>query len=231
MPREPRGEPTPAQVSLSPRGWAALAIAFVVIAVLLVLTVATLISQRQRTVLLNKQIASLLDETTLVLRRAGPALDALPRNSSTVASRARSAAELVAETRPLVAGLRASGLPQTLRTAGQVLQSIDGPGSLAQTLASLDLLASQTIDLENSAERAGFIPRTLSGLEDLATLVRLQRHTLAVQTATLENSRSTRELTAQALATSRRIMALAITLLDVARQTLAHTANLDHKVP
>jgi hypothetical protein len=254
---ETRKAPSSPQVSLSPRGWTALAVAFVVITALLGLTAITLISQRQRTVLLNKQISTLLDETTLLLKRAGPALDALPQSSSTVASRARLAADLVAKARPLVAGLRASNLPQTLGTAGQLLQSIAQPGALAHTLANLDVLASaanqaglvprfvpllnevpalsrlisQTTSLESSAERADLVSRAVGASNDVATMVRLQSRTLAIQKATLRNGRSTRALTSQMLATANRIMALTVELLDVARQTLAHTANLDRKVP
>jgi hypothetical protein len=253
-PGETRVAPSPAQVSLSYRGWTALVVAFVVITALLVLTTVTLISQRQRTVLLNKQISSLLAETTLVLKRAGPALDALPRRSSTVASRARSAADLVAQARPLVVSLRDSQLPQTLRAAGQILQSMGPPDTLGHTLASVDTLAtdadrtglvsqlapilntvpnliSQTTALENSAQRANLVSRAVGGLNDLATLVRLQRHTLAVQKATLLNGRRTRALTSRTLARANRLVTLATALLTVATETLAHTESLDHKVP
>jgi hypothetical protein len=228
-----------------------------VITALLALTTITLISQRQRTVLLNKQIAALLGETTRVLRRAGPALDALPRQSSTVASRARAAADLIAETRPLVAGLRKSDLPQTLSTAGQLLQSIGPPSTLAHTLANLDAvstdanqtrliprfvpllnevpaashLISQTRSLETSLEGADLISRAVAAFHDLETMVRLQQRTLAIQEATLQTGRQTQALTSQMLARADRLIALATALLDVARQTLGHTTSLDNKVP
>jgi hypothetical protein len=85
--------------------------------------------------------------------------------------------------------------------------------------------------LESSAERADLVSRAVGASNDVATMVRLQSRTLAIQKATLRNGRSTRALTSQMLATANRIMALTVELLDVARQTLAHTANLDRKVP
>jgi hypothetical protein len=228
-----------------------------VITLLLGVTTITLVSQRQRTVLLNKQIASLLSETRLALSRAAPALDALPRQSSTVAARARSAADLVAQARPLITALRASDLPGTVGTAGQLLRSIDQPEALANTLTNLDTLVteadraqlvqglvpllrevpaasqliSETTSLAASALRTNLISRGLGGIDDLATLVRLQTHTLRVQEATLQNGRSTRELTAQGLSTARRTMEAALQILSIAKQTLAHTANIDRKTP
>lgn len=189
------------------------------ITILLALTAVTLISQRQRTVLLNRQIASLLSQTTLVLKHVGPVLDALPARSSTVTARARSAADLVAQARPLVAGLRAADLPQTLSATGQLLQSIDQPGVLANTVANLDRLASD-------ANQARFVP---GALQDLARLVQLQSRTLDVQVASLRTNRGTRSLTAQSLQTSRHTLAVELEILAIAKRTLAHVANIDRK--
>lgn len=65
-----------------------LILAFTILVALLGLTAVTLISQRDRTVL-NKQIATVLSETMLVLKRAAPLLDALPAQSSTITCGAR----------------------------------------------------------------------------------------------------------------------------------------------
>jgi hypothetical protein len=207
----------------------ALTLAFIILVSLLGLTAVTLISQRDRTVLLNKQIATLLGETTLVLKRATPLLDALPAQSSTLTSGARSAADLVSQTRPLVSALNAAGLPDTVGAAGQLLQSIDQPGAVAHTLANVDEVAT-------AANQIGIVPRLRGGLDDLATLVSLQRtllqvqrRTLAVQEATLETGNRTNHLTAQVLTTARRSLSVVETILSIARQTLAHAANIDRK--
>jgi hypothetical protein len=207
----------------------ALSLAFIILVALLGLTAVTLISQRDRTVLLNKQIATLLGETTLVLKQAAPLLDALPAQSSTITSGARSAADLVSQARPLVGALSAAGLPDTVGAAGQLLQSIDQPGAVAHTLANLDELAT-------TANQIGVVPRLRGGLDDLATLVSLQRallsvqrRTLAVQVATLQTGDRTNHLTAEVLTTARRALNVVGTILSVARQTLTHAANIDRK--
>jgi hypothetical protein len=243
------------QISLSRRTWTALIIGFAVITLLLTLTAVTLISQRQRTVLLNRQLGSLLGEATLVLKRAGPALDAVPAHSATIASRARSAANLVTEARPLVSALSSSGLPGTVSAAGQLLQSIDQPGALEHTLSNLDMLATDAnqaglvsrlvplveevpaasrlittlLSLIGSIQSSRFVDRALGGLENLATLVRLQTRTLSTEKATLQNGRATRGITAAALTTTQQTLAIAQRILTVAEQTLSHVASLDRK--
>jgi hypothetical protein len=232
-----------------------LAIAFAVLTLLLALTAVTLISQRQRTVLLNKQLGALVGEATLVVNRVRPALDALPTTGSTIATRARSAADLVTETRPLVRALSASGLPDTVSAAGQLLQTIDQPGALAHTLANLDELTtaanqagivprlvpllsevpagsrliSELSSLVAGVRSSGLLPRTLGGLRNLAELVALQTRALAVQEATLKTGQRTSQVTVEALRTARSTLAVAQRILTIAEQTLAHAANIDRK--
>jgi hypothetical protein len=246
---------TTSQVSFSARAWAGLIVGFALLLLLLAVTAITLISQRQRTVLLNKQIGVLLGQTSLVLKRAAPILDAVPAQSSTISSRARSAADLVAEARPLVSALSAKRLPDTVGVAGDVLRSIDRPGMLQSTVANVDALAgaanrtnlvsrllplldevpagsqliSQLGSLATEAQRGNLISRALGGLDDLKTLVRLQTRTLAIQVATLQNGRRTRELTADTLATAQSTLAVAKQILAVAEQTLTHAANIEDR--
>jgi hypothetical protein len=243
------------QVSLSRRAWTALSLAFAVLTLLLGLTAVTLISQRQRTVLLNKQLGALVGEATVVIKRVQPALDALPANGSTISSRARSASDLVSEARPLIQSLNASGLPDTVSAAGQLLRTIDQPGAVAHTLANLDQLStaanqagivprlvpllaevpagshliSELTSLVAEVKSTSLVPRALGGLNDLAELVRLQVRSVAVQQATLVTAQRTGELTGQALKTARTTLATAERILAVAEQTLLHAANIDRK--
>jgi hypothetical protein len=242
-------------VSLSARTWTAVIIGFAVVVILLAVVAVTLISQRQRTVELNKQIGALLNQTTQVLQRVGPALDAVPAQSSTIASRARDAADLVSQARPLVSALNASGLPRTVSAAGDLLQSIDQPGALSHTLANVDELTTSAnqvglvprlapllsdipaaSNLISQAQGAQLVTRLVAGLDNIGRLVSLQRavldvqtRTLAVQEATLQTSRQTRGLTAQAAATARRTLGIIQEILAVAKATLTHTANIDRK--
>jgi hypothetical protein len=202
------------QVSLSRRATAALLAGFLVITLLLALTTVTLISQRQRTVLLNRQLGSLLAEATLVVKRAGPTLAALPSRSATVTSGAHSAAELIRGSRSLIADLRARGLPDAVSAAGQLLETIDQPGAVQRVVAGA---ARGLRDLD-----------ALVALQ--ATLIDLQRRSVAVQSATLDSARRTRALTARSTAAARRTLAEAVQILAVARQTLGHVASIDRKV-
>jgi hypothetical protein len=251
----PRTEAGTSQVSLSARTWTALIIGFSILVILLAVTAVTLISQRQRTVELNKQLGALLNQTTQVLGRVGPVLDAVPAQSSTIASRARDAADLVSQARPLVSALNASGFPGTVSAAGQLLQSIDQPGALSHTLANVDELTTSAnqvglvprlalllsdipaaSSLISEAQDTQLISRLVGGLDNIGRLVSLQRavlnvqsRTLAVQEATLRTARQTRKLTTEAAATARRTLAVVETILAVAKETLAHTANIDRK--
>ena len=92
----------PARISLSRGTWLALTGAFVVLTVLLTLTVVILTSQRQKTVLLNQQIATLITEATVVLHGVAPALNAVPARSSTIKARANSLAHLVSQAGPFL---------------------------------------------------------------------------------------------------------------------------------
>jgi hypothetical protein len=218
------------QVSLTRRAWAALGAAFLVITALLVITTATLISQREHTDLLNRQIGSLLRQTGFVTARAAPTLDALPTQSSTVASRADAAAALVARSRPLIDALNASNLPAAVRAGSRLLQSIDQPGMLAGTLTDVDALVVGALRAGSAVGRSGLLGRTLRGLRDLDELVALQRRSLAVQAATHLTAHRTGVLTAHTLATAQRTLAIATRILSVAEQTLVHVASLDRKV-
>lgn len=207
--------PHPGQMQLSPATRAALLGGFVVIVALLVLMTVTLVSQRQRTVLLNRQLGALVGETTLVLRHAAPLLDALPAHSSTIATRARSAAALVAEARPVVQALSDSQLISQVR-------------SLAATTGQSDLIP-QLSSLATTARQSALIPRTLGGLRNLGALVNLEAQALEVRQATLQNARRSTHLTAGSLSTARDALSVAEHILSVAEQTLSHAADIDRK--
>lgn len=213
-----------AAVSLSRRTWAALIAGFALVILLLTLTAVTLISQRQRTVLLNQQLGTLVHEATLALHGAAPLLGAVPARSSTVKSRASSLAQLVSDTGPLVRQLRATGFPATISAVGQSAASLKGELPAASTLiVELQALATAT-------QRLQLLPRASAGLSDLAELVRLQTRALSVSRATLGTGRDTRGIARQTLAAVERVLATAQQTLTVANQTLAHAANLDRKV-
>jgi hypothetical protein len=212
------------------RTWAALLAAFVVLASLLAVTTVTLISQRDRTDLLNRQIGSLLNETTLVVKRIAPTLEALPTQRSTVAGRANAAAGLVRSARTLIDAVPRADLLSALRASADVLQSIDQPGELASTLASVDTLATNANRAGATLGRVGLLRRVLNGLNDLGELVALQRRLLAVQVDAYFGIHRTGSLTAGALATARRTLAVATQILQVGQQTLAHASSLDHKI-
>ena len=108
-------------MSLSPGTWVALAAAFVIVTLLLTLTAVTLISQREKTVLLNKQIATLISEATVVLHGVAPVLNAVPAHSSTIKGRANALAHLVSQAGPLIGQLNATGMPGTLAETGQLV--------------------------------------------------------------------------------------------------------------
>lgn len=247
---------TRSQLSLSVPTRIAAIVAFLVLAALLTVTTVTLISQRQKTVLLNRQIAALIDESRIALRGTAPLLNAVPRHSATIKARADSAARLVSAAAPLVRRLTTAGLPETVSAAGQLVSSLQQQGLVTSALANVSVLAA-------SANRAGVVPlfgqlvgelpaasslieqlRTLAsgvrsyrlisgaagGLRNLSELVHLQTHALQVARAQLATGRSTRALTARTLATANRTLGTALKILGIAQQTLAHAASLDRKV-
>lgn len=228
--------------SLSGRAWAGLTAAFLVITALLVLTTVTLISQRQRTVLLNHQLGALVGEATLALHTAGPLLKAAPA-STTIRTRADAAAGLVSQARPLIDDLRATDLPETLAAAGGLIDEINHDAVvprldalLAQVPAGAALIA-QLRGVLTTVDRDGIVPGIAGGLHNLRALVALEGRSLNTQITTLRYTRSTHttaqqtlNATRQALAQTRQILALARQTLNVAQQTLAHAASLDRKV-
>lgn len=197
--------------------------AFVVLTALLALTAVTLISQRQRTALLNRQLGALVGETTLVLDRVRPALGAVPASSATIRSRASAASDLVNQARPLVRALNAGGLPDTVAAAGQLIASLQRQNGLSVTLADLDGLIA-------AVRSANLVPRAAAGIDALLQLVELQQRTLRVQEATLATGRENRTIAADTLVATRQALATAAQTLAVARQTLNHAASLDRKV-
>jgi hypothetical protein len=247
--------PAPARLSLSVPTWLALIIAFLVVTVLLTVTTVTLVSQRQRTVLLNRQIAALLAESTVALHGAAPVLGAVP-GRSTIKARADSLAHLVSQAEPLVGQLNATGLPSTVAATGQLVSSLQQQGLLTNTLANVGTLAAaangaglvtrlgrlvdtlpaaaavirQFASLAAGVQHYRLIPGAARGLADLRELVRLQTHALHVSQATLTTSRRTRSIAAQTLSAANRTLATAQQILTIAQQTLTHAANLDRKV-
>lgn len=245
----PLDRPATGTVTISGRTWAALGGAFLVLTLLLGLTAVTLISQRQRTVLLNRQLGALVNEASFALHAAKPVLDAQPASSSTVRSRARSLAALVAQARPLVGQLRARGLPQVVGAAGQLLDSLqqdnrlivslDDVGALAadadrsriiarlgpllNDAAAESSLIAQLARLAGTAQSLRLLPRAASGLDSVGELVRLARQTLHLNKQSLAVQKAT-------LATGRGTRDIAQQILTVAQQTLAHAASLDSKV-
>ncbi|HSO99579.1 MAG TPA: hypothetical protein VLP43_11550 [Solirubrobacteraceae bacterium] len=216
--------------------------AFIVLTALLALTAVTLISQRQRTVLLNRQLGALVGETTLVLDRVRPALGAVPASSATIRSRASAVSDLVNQSRPLVRALSASGLPDTVSAtgslvralsasglpntvtaAGQLIASLQQQNGLSMTLADLDGLITEV-------RRANLVPRASTGIDALLELVQLQQRTLRLQEATLATGRENRTIAAHTLVATRQALATAAQTLAVAQQTLEHAASLDRKV-
>jgi uncharacterized protein YoxC len=244
------------RISLSLPTWGALIAAFLVVTLLLTLTTVTLISQRQKTVLLNKQIAVLLDESTIALHRAEPLLGAVPAHSSTIKSRADTLAHLVSQAGPLVGQLNATGLPSTVAATGQLVNSLQQQGLLTSTLENVGSLAAaangsglvnrlgQLVDavpaasaliaqlgnLASGIEKYRLIPGAARGLGNLQELVRLQTRALRVARATLATGRSTRTIAGQTLATAQSTLGTAQQILTIAEQTLTHAANLDSKV-
>lgn len=210
-------------MSLSSGTWVALVVAFLVLTALLALTAVTLISQRQRTVLLNHQLGALVGEASYVLNRARPALDAVPARRNTITSRARALDDLVARARPLIGGLSASGLPQTVTAAGQLIATLQRQNGLSATLSDLDALV-------NAVRGQQLVPRASLGIDALLELVRLQRRSLRVQQETLATARSTRAISAQTLATTHAALLTAEKTLNVAEHTLVHAESLDRKV-
>lgn len=243
-------------MSLSPRTWVALAAAFVIVTLLLTLTAVTLISQREKTVLLNKQIATLITEATVVLHGVAPVLNAVPAHSSTIKGRANALAHLVSQAGPLVGQLNATGMPGTLAETGQLVYSLQQHGRLTSALDNVSALASsanraalvtrlgQLLDelpaasaliaqfrgLVSGVEHFHLVSGAARGLADLRTLVRVQTRALHVAGATLDNGRGTRIIAGRTLATARSTLATAQQILRIAVQTLAHTASLDRKV-
>jgi hypothetical protein len=215
--------PAPARVALSTGTRIAAVAAFVVLTALLALTAVTLISQRQRTALLNRQLGALVGETTLVLDRVRPALGAVPASSATIRSRASAASDLVNQARPLVRALNAGGLPDTVAAAGQLIASLQRQNGLSVTLADLDGLIA-------AVRSANLVPRAAAGIDALLQLVELQQRTLRVQEATLATGRENRTIAADTLVATRQALATAAQTLAVARQTLNHAASLDRKV-
>jgi hypothetical protein len=244
------------RISLSVPTWLALIAAFIVITLLLTVTTVTLISQRQKTVLLNKQIAALLDESTVALHGAAPLLGAVPAHSSTIKSRADSLAHLVSQAGPLVGQLNATGLPSTVAATGQLVNSLQQQGLLTSTLENVGGLAAaangsglvnrlgqlvgelpaasaliaQLGNLATGVDRYRLIPHAARGLRDRQELVRLQTRALRVARATLATGRSTRTIAGQTLTTAQRTLGTAQQILTIAEQTLTHAANLDRKV-
>lgn len=214
---------SPDRISLSSGTWVALACAFVVLTGLLALTAVTLISQRQRTVLLNRQLGALVGEATYVLNYARPALAAVPARSNTIRSRVRALDDLVAQARPLIGGLSASGLPETVTAAGELIAALQHQNRLSATLSDVDALV-------NAVRSQQLVPRASLGIDALVELVQLQRRTLGRQQATLETARGTQSITARSLATTRATLLAAERTLNVAEQTLTHVQSLDRKV-
>jgi hypothetical protein len=253
---DPVDRAKPARISLSRGTWFALVSAFVVVTLLLTLTAVTLISQRQKTVLLNKQIATLITEATLALHGVAPILHAVPAHSSTIKARANSVAHLVSQAGPLIEQLNASGLPGTIVATGQLVNSLQQQGRLTSTLDNVSTLASsanraalvtrlgQLLDelpaasaliakfhgLVSGVQRYHLVAGAAQGLGDLRTLVRLQTRALRVAGATLGNGRSARIIAARTLTTARSTLATAQQILTIAVQTLAHAESLDRKV-
>ncbi|MCA1657285.1 MAG: hypothetical protein LC713_06205 [Actinobacteria bacterium] len=215
---------------------------FLVLTALLALTTVTLISQRQRTVPLNRQIGVLLGEATLVLDRVRPALGAVPANSATIRSRARAASDLVNQSRPLVSALAASGLPDTVSATGSLVRALSASGlpdtvtAAGQLIASLERqngLSMTLADLDGliaAVRSAHLVPRASAGINALFELVALQQRTLRIQEATLATGRANRTIAAHTLVATRQALATAAQTLAVAQQTLAHAASLDRKV-
>jgi hypothetical protein len=222
---------------------------------LTVLTV-TLISQRQKTALLNKQIAVLLDESTLALHGAKPLLAAVPVRSSTIKERATSLASLVSQAGPLIGQLNATGLPTTVAETGQLVNSLEAQGLLTSTLGNVSTLASaangaglvprfrtlldelpaasvliaQLSNLATGVQSYHLISGAAHGLHNLQVLVSLQTRALHVAQATLATGRGTRAIAGQTLTTAKRTLGTAQQILTIAEQTLAHAASLDRKV-
>jgi hypothetical protein len=245
------------RISLPPRAWVGLTAGFLIITALLVLTAVTLISQRQRTVILNRQLGTLVGEATLALHGLAPVLDAVPGSGSTIRSRADAAAGLVSAARPLVGQLSATELPETVAAAGGLIDDIDHYALVSRLDALLEqvpagsALIGQLRRLLLAVGREGLVPGIAGGLQDLRALVALEARTLATQQATLRNGRqnhstaqqtlsatrqalqATRQAlqaTRQTVALTRQTVALTQQTLSVAQQTLVHAASLDRKV-
>jgi hypothetical protein len=229
-------------VSLSPLTWTALAGGFVLIAVLLGVITIILVSQRQRTVMLTQQIATLLDQSSGVLKRADPVLDAQPTQSSTIASRAASAAALVTELRQgtdqpgVLAG--ALGNLDTLASEANRTGLVSGLEPLTKAAPQAATLISQTSAEVHAIQQADLLPRTLGGLDDLGQLLTLQKDVLGVLQTTLQTGRSTRGLTARALttgrgtlATARQVLVGVDQLLGIGKQALTQIQELNAKLP
>jgi hypothetical protein len=224
------------RISLSRPTWAALIAAFLIVTALLTLTTVTLISQRQKTVVLNKQLGTLVAETTVALHGVTPLLGAVPAHSTTIRSRADSLAHLVSAARPLVGQLTAGDLPTTLDNVSGLAASVNRAalvarfGELLDELPAASALITKLTSLAAAAQGYHLVPRAAQGLHDIGVLVRVQTRALRVAQATLENGRSARSIAQRSLTTAQATLSAARQILTVAQQTLAHAASLDRKV-
>jgi hypothetical protein len=211
---------TAVRVVLAPPAWLAAGAALAVIVALLALTAVTLINQRDRTVLLNHQLGTLLARTDRLERGVEPLLTVLRHD--------RRLAATVSDLDAVLAEVRRSGV---VGRASEVLAT--APAVLAQVRGVLGQL-----------EQTDLIGRAGGAFTNLATLVRLQARSLTVQEANLGVARGTRSLAARTLLTAqgtlratsaalgvaRGTRAIAAEVLSVAQMTLLHAASLDRKV-
>lgn len=222
--------PSAVRLALSARAWTALIAGFTVVVVLLAVTTVTLISQRQRTVLLNRQLGTLVGQATGALRRLAPVLGAVPARSATITSRASDAADLVGETRRFLGALSEDGLLSTVDGVDTLVSTANREGVIPRLIPLLDdapgaaRSLSQLSALASAIDGEKLIPRAAGGLRDLGTLVALQRALLATE-------RSARRIEARTLGTGRATLTATLRLLAIGEQTLAHVENLDRKVP
>ncbi len=222
--------PSAVRLALPARAWTGLIAGFTIVVLLLALTTVTLISQRQRTVLLNRQLGTLVGQATGALRSLAPVLGAVPRRSTTITSRASAAAQLVAQARRFLEALSADGLSSTVAGVDTLVSTANREGVIPRLIPLLDEAPSAARSLSQLSALASavtserLVTRAVSGLRDLDTLVALQKRLLATE-------RSARGIETDTLGTGRATLKATLRLLAIGEQSLVHVENLDRKVP
>jgi hypothetical protein len=143
----------------------------------------TLIGQKQRTDVLNRQLGALASEVTIAVGRVTPALDAVPRSSSTIAARSGAAAKLVNAARPLIAALSANKLPATVHEVGALSAAatqagiVPGLVPLLSEVPALSTLVSTLEPVVQSADTAGLVPAASTLVSNVEPLIDALRTT------------------------------------------------------